>query len=198
MSFNLSDYVHQLKTLLPVGVLWESLKLDETVDNYLNAEAAEYAIIDARIENLLNETDPRKTYELLVEWEEFAGLPDDCAGESATLEQRRIALHARLTSTGGASKAYFIELAANLGYTVTITEFYPHSVASPVNYAMYGENWRYVWQINALEQGEDIRYFKVNSGVNEPLAVRNTNILECVINKLKPGHTLILFNYGEQ
>ncbi|WP_241085114.1 putative phage tail protein [Candidatus Vondammii sp. HM_W22] len=54
-----------------------------------------------RAESLLNEANPRATYELLAEWEAFANLPDTCTGSTLTLQERRAVLVQRLTATGG-------------------------------------------------------------------------------------------------
>lgn len=198
MAQDLNAYTDQLISLMPRGVIWDEMTEHDThFTALLTALAEEFARIDGRTEQLINETDPRSIFEMLFDWEQWLGLPGDCSAQANTLEQRRQAVWDLLTSTGGQSRQYFINLAARLGYTVTITEFFPHTVISPVNYPLYGKNWLYLWQVNALNQGEEIRYMTVISGVNEPLATRDTNILECALNRLKPAHTRILFNYGD-
>jgi uncharacterized protein YmfQ (DUF2313 family) len=110
-----------------------------------------------------------------------------------SLEQRRNALVAKLTQLGGQSRQYFIDLAAALGYEITITEFQPFTVNSGVNDPLCDTEWRFVWQVNASQ--DTIRRFSVQSGVNDPLASWGNDQLECVINRLKPAHTIVLFAY---
>ena len=194
MSFSLSEYLQQLKALLPQGSLWDSLKADSTIEGYLDAEADEFARVDARASNLINETDPRTTYELLTEWEDFAGLPDGCIDERGTLTQRQQALHAKLISLGGQSIAYFVEYAAALGYEATVTEFRVFDVESSVDIEMNDEAWRFVWRLNA--PNETIYEWTVEGGVDEAFATWGNERLECEINKIKPAHTYLIFGYG--
>ncbi|MBL4763523.1 MAG: DUF2313 domain-containing protein [Gammaproteobacteria bacterium] len=194
MSFNIAEYLQQLKQLLPVGALWDSLQADVTIEGYLEAEADEFARIDARASNLINETDPRTAFELLPEWEAFAGLPGGCIGEIGTLEQRQQALHAKLTALGGQSIPYYIEFAAAIGYDTTVTEFPVFNVEDSVDAEMNDESWRYTWRLNAPD--ETINYWSVEGGVDEGFATWGNERLECAINEIKPAHTYLIFAYG--
>lgn len=144
---------------------------------------------------LLRESDPRSASSMFTDWERVAGLPDGCVdiGEQTTA-QRRAALVARLTQRGGQTPAYFVGLAAALGYTITITEFGPHTVNDDVNAAIRGAEWRYVWQVNAPEQ--TVSVMTVNDTVADPLASWGNTIIECVVQRLKPAHTQVLFAYA--
>lgn len=158
---------------------------------------AEGNALDTAIANamgLLREADPRQAAQLLADWERVAGLPDSClAGAAQSTAERQSALIARLTALGGQSPAYFIALAAGLGYTVTITEFRPYTVSSAVNTPIHSEQWRYVWQVNSALN--TVRRFAVNGAVNDPLASWGNAMLECAISRIKPAHTQVLFAY---
>ena len=71
-------YLDQLAALLPTG---PALPRDPASRfmGLLGMPAAELAAVDARVAALLAEADPRATAELLPEWEEAFGLPDDCS-----------------------------------------------------------------------------------------------------------------------
>jgi uncharacterized protein YmfQ (DUF2313 family) len=183
-----ADYEAHLLALRPPGPAWAP------EDDHLGAAAEECARVHNRAVALVDEADPRTTTELLTDWERVAGLPDACTGPLPTLAQRRAALVARLTSIGGQSRAYFIALAASLGYTVTITEYRPYHVNSHVNDPLNSELWTFVWQVNAALN--TVRRFTVNAGVNEPLAAWGNELLECVIRRLAPAHTKVLFAYS--
>ncbi|WP_387440546.1 putative phage tail protein, partial [Photorhabdus sp. RM105S] len=61
---------------------------------------------------------------MLPEWEKSLGLPDDCGiGEIDTIPLRQKTVVSRLLRDGGQSKEFFINLAATMGYTITITEY---------------------------------------------------------------------------
>lgn len=194
MSRTLSDYLEQIKVLLPVGALWESLKNDKTLNAYLESECQEKLTIDYRISNIINETDPRSVYELLPEWELFAGLPGKCYVTGENLEQRREALHYRLTAIGGQSINYFIQLAKSLGFDVTVSEFDTFNVNDTVSDKINTDDWEFAWQINTAS--ETVDYFSVSSDTSTALASWGNQKLECVISKLKPAHTVVIFSYG--
>lgn len=190
----LTDYLQQIKQLLPRGPLWSGLVEDDTFQAYLEGEVEEKRRIHNRAFNLINETDPRTTYELLPEWEQFAGLPDNCLGELGTLEQRQQSLHTKLTTIGGQSRQYYIDLAATLGYSITITEFDQFSVNDTVDESINGQDWEFAWQVNAPD--ETVTYLRVSSDVDTALADWGNERLECAISRLKPAHTTVLFAYG--
>lgn len=181
------DYSHVLHDLRPVGPAVAG------TDPVLQGLAAEYARAHNRLGDLLRESDPRTVYELLTEWERAFGLPDGCVDISDNLEARINALVARVRGAGSATPQYFIDLAATVGYEITITELTPHTVGSDVDYPLYGEEIRYVWQVNSLLN--TTIYADVNSTVDTPLAAWGNSILECIINRSKPAHTFVQFIY---
>ena len=190
-----TDYLRQLQALLPLGPAWPK---DDgaTLTRLFGALAGELARVDGRAWQLVEEADPRTTGELFADWERVAGLPDACAeafGGTQTQAQRRAALVGKLVTLGGQSPAYFIGLAAALGYAVTITEFYAHTVNDDVEYPLYDEAWNFAWQVNsALNNITDIT---VEDTVEDPIAAWGNAMLECVINRLKPAQTTVLFSY---
>ncbi|PTT59353.1 phage tail protein, partial [Pseudomonas sp. HMWF007] len=110
-----ADYLEQLKALLPPGQAFPR-ESGTTLHNLLDGMSVELARADSRAETLPEEANPATTIELLGDWERVVGLPDKCSGAlEETLQGRRSALLAKLTSTGGQSPSYFIQLAATLG-----------------------------------------------------------------------------------
>lgn len=192
MALTTDDYLKQLQALLPQGPAW-SREPDAVLTKLLTEFAAEFSRVDFRIEDLLNEADPRTTNELLADWERVAGLPDLCTGIPETIAQRRELLVAKLTNVGGQSKQFYIDLAAKLGYAITITEFKRFRVTSRVNEQLTNADWNYAWRVNA--QQDTVRAFRVNGRVSEPLATWGNTALECMITRLKPAHTHVQFAY---
>lgn len=187
-----ADYRRLLGQLLPLGPAWS---VTGTLGALLEALASGFAGVDARCFDLFREVDPRTTAELLVEWERVAGLPEDCVTGPQTVEERRTALVARVTGTGGQSKRFFLELASRLGYTVTIDEFFSEAAAIAAGIPYTGDGWAYTWRVNA--QANTVREFRVGSGaVGERLRTWGDEVLECVFNHLKPAHTIVLFGYS--
>lgn len=195
MGMSGTDYLSQLQALLPKGPAWPR-EPAALLTRLLDAFADEFARIDARADQLIDEADPRTTYELLADWERVAGLPGTCAllaGINLTIEQRRSALVTKLTGRGGQSRAYFIALAARLGFTVTISEYRPYRVTSCVNDPICGEDWIFVWQINSALN--TVHASTVGMAVNDPLRNWGNELLECAISQDKPAHTTVLFAY---
>lgn len=185
-----ADYEAHLLALRPAGPAWAP------DDDRLDAAAEECARAHNRAVALVDEADPRTTTELLTDWERVAGLPDACTGPLPTLAQRRAALVARLTSIGGQSRAYFIALAASLGYTVTITEYRQFRTGiGRAGDRSNGEEWLYAWRVGAPQF--TVIDFRVGlSAAGEPLRSWGDKLLECVLNRMKPAHTQIIFTYG--
>lgn len=197
MALTAADYLAQLQALLPQGFAWPR-QADAALTKLLLAWADEMARIDGRAVDLVDEADPRTTAELLADWERVAGLPDPCVaalGVSQTAAQRRAALVAKLTTIGGQSAAYYIALAASLGYTITVTEFSPFQAGSDAGDALTNDGWRFVWQVNAPE-ASIVEFAAGRSSAGEPLRAWGNELLECVINRLRPAHTHVLFAYG--
>lgn len=193
MAVGAQRYSNLLTALLPRGLAWVDAANNKLGDLLL-ALADELARVDARESDLLDEADPRTTYEMLSDWEAAFGLPDPCVTVSLTLEQRLDSLYAKVTNEGGQSRQFFIDLAASLGYDITITEFDPFTVESTVDELLYNDDWQFAWQVNAPD--ETVNYFTVNSDVDTALANWGNQRLECGISRLKPAHTTIIFAYG--
>lgn len=191
-----ADYREQLKALLPPG---QAFPRDPgtTLHNLLDGMAIELARVDQRGATLPVEANPATTNELLTDWERVAGLPDKCSGElEGTVQGRRNALLAKLVSTGGQSIPYFIEVAAALGFTVTITEFRPFRAGlSVAGDALTNGDWQFAWQVN----GPEVTVVSFRAGLSaagEALRTWGYGPLECKVRQLAPAHTIPIFAYS--
>ena len=192
-----ADYVAALRELMPPGPAWTDTP-SAAVTMLFEGLAQELARVDARAWQLIEEADPRTTRELFADWERVAGLPDPCVvalAEPQTHAQRRAALVSKLVQRGGASRAYFIEVARALGFVISISEGWQrrYTVRSAVNASLQGTGWAYTWTIHAALS--KTRTLKVNGRVNDPLASWGNTLLECVMRRLAPAHTTLLFSY---
>ncbi len=203
MARSAKDYLHQLYTLLPRGAAW-SRAVGSRIYEYLYAQAEELARIDDRANKLITERDTRYTNELMDDHEEDLGLPDFCVVDNApfdpelTLAERRLRALTKLTQTGQQNKEYFIGIAASLGYTATITEYFPATCGiSECGIATCGDyRARFYWSLNvetfsAVEKaicgeaqcGDLIR--KVSDLVT---------LIFCLAELYKPAHTILIHN----
>lgn len=138
---------------------------------------------------------PEGDTELLPDWERVYGLPDTCmAGIDSSVATRISAVIDKIRRGGGLARQFFIDLAAALGFSITITEFSPFSVGSPVTYPLYDIDSQYYWKVT-LPASAPPRPFSVLDSVSTPLVVYQTGLLECLLQKLKPAHTELQFAY---
>jgi uncharacterized protein YmfQ (DUF2313 family) len=189
-----ADYTVMLQGLLPAGPAWNRVP-DSALTRMLSAFAVEMARLDNRAQLLLKEANPATTQQMLETRYTEAGLPSPCAGRAPTPEQRRAEILYRWAAIGGASLEYWGSIIAKLGYPVSIHEFRPFRVGhSAVGDSLYGDDWAYWWQVDALDAA--YQHFAVGvSTVGEPLQLWGNNTLTCMLELLKPAHTAIKFNY---
>jgi len=174
------DYRRQLEALLPPGPVWPRDQ-DGILGLLIEAFGAEMAKAHADALGLLTEIIPSSTSELLPDWEGVAGLPDECSPLSLTETERRFDVLARLNSLGGASASYFESVSAALGFTTAAAVDHPQFRAGfdqvgidPLIDDLYALTWT----------------VQVDVTGKSPAQIA---ALRCVLEKLKPEHTLIEF-----
>ncbi len=103
------------------------------------------------------------------------------------MQERRLAVHAKLTGTGGQTRAYYAGLAAALGYTSTIQEYRPFRAGSSApGDAVTNEDWIYRWLVRVAKEA-NLRPFRAGQSVaGEPVATWGDERLECAINQTRP------------
>jgi uncharacterized protein YmfQ (DUF2313 family) len=161
------------------------------------AIAAVLTSAESGAQTVLREQQPDRAVVGLEDWERNYALPDSCSGGvSQTLEQRRTALRQRIAGRGDLSRGFMIALAATIGYAgATIDEFGPTTCAHPCDSPVLGFEWIGVWRMN-LAQATSITETTCEGASDAPLRVFGNTQLECVINRRKPAHTLVMFGYA--
>jgi uncharacterized protein YmfQ (DUF2313 family) len=193
-NYQASDFLSALQALLPRGLVWPS-DMAAVMTQAVSGLAPMWARHTLQNNNLLVDAFPTTTIQLLPEWESALGLPDPCAGESPSIQQRRAQVVARFTNGGGQSRPYFIQFCANLGYDVSIAEFAPARAGqSTCGQPCYGQDWAFVWAINVPLS--TITYARAGqSGAGEPLESWGNSVLQCELARVAPAHTILLFQY---
>lgn len=195
MGLTSDSFLRSLQGLLPRGRAW-TREPGADLTLFLQAIADEFCRIDARATDLIRELDPRQASELLEDYERLLALPDECTGEATSITQRRNEIILKLTSQGAINRQFYIDLALNLGYTITIYEYREFRAGlSVAGDPVSNGDWVHVWRVNApAAVGQ---FFSAGQNVaGDPLAVYSDGVLECVINKRKPAETIVLFAYG--
>ncbi|WP_122383769.1 YmfQ family protein, partial [Pseudomonas savastanoi] len=115
-------YAGQLQALLPPGPAWDPERVPE-LQQVITGLSREFARIDGRAFDLLNEMDPATVSELVPDWERVMNLPDPCLGLKPLFADRRLSVRQRLVATGGQNAAFYIDIAISQGYPdATVTE----------------------------------------------------------------------------
>lgn len=192
MGISDDDYVQLLAALLPPGPAWSP---DDTA---IKGAAPSLLRAHQRADDLMLEIDPRSTTELINRWERCCGLPDECIPTGTqTLRQRQQRLDAKVNLVGGINEDFYLNQLAALGKTgATITRYNngPFKCTSACTDAVYSTEWRYYWQVN-MPAASDATWMTCIDDCTTPIRYWGDTVAECVINKLCPSHTYVLFKY---
>jgi uncharacterized protein YmfQ (DUF2313 family) len=187
------DFRSALQALLPRGRAWPRDQ-DAIQTQALAGLSRIYEKTSSDAIRLLADAFPGTAYALLPEWESALGLPDPNVGLLPTIAQRRGQVLARFAGVGGQSIAYMINFAANLGYTISITQFAPARVGhARVGQPLRGTPWAHAWQVNAPLN--TVTKSRVGSSVvGEPLVVWGNAQMLFELNEIAPAHTVLNFS----
>jgi uncharacterized protein YmfQ (DUF2313 family) len=206
--------------LLPLGIAWPR-KPDSVLVRTCRGLAQIWGYVDGRAADLLErESDPRKTIELLPEWERAWRLPDPCLPSATTIAERQRMLVLMMTWKGGQSRAYYEQVMEWLGYTIHIKEFAPFMagisqvgdtrpstrdangnliVNTDENFRWYigPPELRFYWSIEVGQVG--LTWFRAGSGqagVDPHLKFAVPEELQCLLNRWKPAQTYLTMDFS--
>lgn len=190
-------YAEQLQALLPPGPAWDPERVPE-VQQLIAGLSHEFARIDGRAFDLLNEMDPATVSELVPDWERVMNLPDPCLGLKPLFEDRRLSVRQRLIAVGGQNAAFYVGIAVSQGYPdASITEFRtPRMGRSRFGQAHFGTwNAQFMWTLNTggrqrLGRRFGASYWGERFGVNPGTAI------ECLIRRAAPAHGIEFVNFN--
>ena len=188
-------YQSQLAALLPTGLAWPR-EPASTLQRLLAAWAVEFARAHAAADTLIDEANPARTQAMLADWLRVAGVPDQCVEQPLNAAESRTHLLRSIADSGTPTPAYFVALAAAFGFSVSITEFIPHSVEDDVEAPIYDLPWAHAWQVNSPLEGSVVP-ITVEDDAETPIESWMANtVLECLFQRLKPAHTTVIFSYS--
>jgi uncharacterized protein YmfQ (DUF2313 family) len=209
-SYTVEQITQQFQALLPTGSVWprdSEAVMTQVFSALMNTPqrlTADSATINGDTvggaAGLIQDAFPVAPVYLLPEWEATLGLPDPCAGPEPTLTLRQQAVAARFVATGGQSVPYMVNIAAQYGYTITITEFGPpYHFGQTFGKPITGTLWAFAWQVN-IEKASPTVYFPFGDATNglfgDPFASGNGDpVLRCELQRVSPAHTTLFFVY---
>jgi uncharacterized protein YmfQ (DUF2313 family) len=150
------DYASVLRSLLPTGPAWT---FEDDSDMYALLRAMSYAWLRVRNRglDLIEEFDPRTTFELLSDWERVLDLPGTIPTAPTTLAGRRAAVHAKLLGFGDPTASFFEDVAEGAGYDVIIKhkDFDPFVPGSRVGDPLTQRDWAFFWRVITVPGSDD-------------------------------------------
>jgi uncharacterized protein YmfQ (DUF2313 family) len=177
------QYRKLLQSLLPKGKLWNRDE-NSILTKVIWGMSEELARIDQRAENLINEKLLNSTIELIIEHEKDFGIPEEGQELQPTFELRRNELKSKLLEVGQQDKNYFEEISLAFGYHIYIEEFRPA--------------WSGVFcSGDPCGDQQNIFYWKIHIYVDSIIDSLQVDLTKLIakINKIKPGHTHVLFDF---
>ena len=197
MSLTKSDYQHQVNALLPRGPIWKRT-VGSKIDAILYALECEMARVDVRACAVLEEADPRTSFEEIERWFEDYGIPSECIKAIAdpTLETKRQELLSKITSNHGLTKSFFESLARLLGYDAEIETYDAFTVGDSVSEPIYGLEWTPAMTLGVRTKLDgEAELMKVTYPVDSSLSAWGDAPFECVIRSMAPANVYVLFSY---
>jgi len=209
------DYTQAFLTLLPQGQAWPR-GVDTTLVRAVRGLNLYWGFVDGRAADLLErESDPRKTIELLPDWERAWGLPDPCFPPTLSIAERQRMLVLYMTWIGGQSRAYFKWLMEFIGYEIAeIGEFAPfmcgvsrvgdtreldanHQPVGNFRWYIGPPEMRFYWTVNVGTPR--LTWFRAASGqagVDPHLRIGLPDEIQCLLNRWKPAHTDLVLDFS--
>lgn len=179
-KFTLASYTGLLKNLLPFGVLWQTL--NDSFNAFLEAFAVELNRVDQRYVDVLTESVPYLSNELLSDWERIALSSDEFPLPGDSLTKRQLVVGSKITSYYATSnKTTWEGIALNMGMVVVATdETDPFALEARVDDARVDDA--------RVSDSTDAFHWliTVSSDPNSQLSK-----LQAIVNRLKPAHTLV-------
>ena len=198
MAMSRDVYRRAFCALLPRGDIWRHFHdAESTGGRLVDALSAEWARFDARLDRLIDESDPRTCQETFRDWLRVYGLPDECllSIEGLTEDQLRQALLLKIDRQG-LTEAFYKRFGKIFGVEITVAAPDPFRATSRADHRAYDEKWNhtFVFWVNVSSHGF-VEEFKGTSRSNRRVREWGIHFIECFIRSHAPAHVAVLFRY---
>jgi len=197
MAFSIEEYTRLLLKLFPIGRAWAK-NSSSTLYKVCQSLAQELHRLDLKIDELIQEQDPRKTNALLADHERDLGLPDECTEIETTLELRRKIAYAKYVMEGGLNQQTYVDFAEDLGFIITIEGFKP-CWSGEARSGDEGGDQKNIFYIKININASNAYWYYFSCGISasgdQLIHIGGTTELQCIFNKYKPAHNVLIWNY---
>lgn len=164
---------------------------------FLLPMAALWAGVQASMESMLPQIDPRAATSLLPAWERALG-PDPCGRDllATTVPEQQALAYQRLTARGGSSRLYFLSIVSAVGDTARIREGqwmrFGQKRFGLNRFSSAGNQFN--WQVVYAAATPTPRRFG-QARFPFPFGEFTQSLSQCPIRRAKPAHTIVTFSY---
>lgn len=189
-----------LARTLPDGRIWNA-KYDQTrvLGRLVVALSREIGRTFARIADfVIDELDPARTRQLILEWEESVGIPDVCFDRSADLTERRRRVSQKLENFGGIITREDIE-----GVLLDFGEEIQLVPGNEANAELLGfpappydnDQLKQIKHTVAVRVSSDAQVFPLPFPF--PFATEASDLLRCLLRRITPANVALQFFFNE-
>lgn len=176
--------VRQLADHMPRGKVWEAkLVEDSNLHAQMHGSSKPFNMAQVRIESLATEFAIDTTEQLIDEWEESVGLPDECLGLITDLDDRRTLVKERLRRNPTVKLEEFQDY---------VDRFFPGSGVILVPGADSDE-FEYDLEFLFLG-GINLKFILI--AIVPLAAMIDETQLRCILEKIMPGNTVLIIVEG--
>ncbi len=181
-----------LADYMPDGPLFEAKNIsDSNFRKLLLGFSGELFTAEGYLKTFEQEYNPLNTVLFIEEWERAVGIPDDCFIVASTIDERRQNILTKLAALGIQTEQDFIDLAALLGITVTISQPSEGDLLPPydIPYTLASfPGARFVIVVTGVDLVSGFPPYSI------PLDLESgETILECLFNKVRPDNCSVIF-----
>lgn len=138
--------------------------------------------------------DPFKNQQWMADWESIYDLPGICFNKSMVYQERIQLLVLAFQERSGISRDWLKRIALLVGYPITISEYKPFRADSQVGEKLTNTDWLFVFTVHT--PGDISKRFRSGcSKTGEQLSTWGNKLLEHIIQKYKPAHSVAFFAY---
>lgn len=183
----------QFATCLPDGRAWANKNVDDSnIRKLINGVSVPFNILEQIVQVLDEEFRVDRTYDLLGEWEESVGIPDECLMTSTTLDSRRKAVLRRLRKKPLVTLKDIQDFVSELFPSIQIeikagTDYFTFEYDFELPFlGDFNEKFILVVEISAGSESFEYSFeFPFVGGID-------TTKLQCVLNKVVPSEVYVI------